>query len=320
MLIVDTHNDALLRLEYPEQGLTDERRHVSLQKMRRGRVSMMTFAAYTSERERNGSMIHMGLGQIDRFYTMLKVHSRDLEQVLTPQDVRRVRAGGRMGALLSAEGGDVLEGDIRVLRLLHRLGVRMFGLCWSLTNEIATGCEDDEDAGLKDFGREVVAECGRLRMMVDLSHASDRTFWDVLACAKAPVCASHSCARALCPDQRRNMTDEMLTALGKAGGYVGVNFCHDFLVGGGWPAGHRAHLQDAVRHLEHMAALAGVEALGLGSDYDGIGVTPDGLDDCSCLGNLAEALLKRNWKEQDVRGVMGENFLRYWARVAGEPV
>jgi membrane dipeptidase len=222
-------------------------------------------------------------------------------------------------ALLSVEGGDILEGDISVLRLLHRLGVRMFGLCWSLTNEIATGCGDDNDAGLKDFGREVVAECGRLRMMVDLSHASDRTFWDVLDCAKAPVCASHSCARALCPDQRRNLTDEMLEAIGKAGGYVGVNFCQPFLIGGG-PKDRHVGVEDVARHLEHMAAVAGVEVLGVGSDYDGISRTPVGLEDCSKLGNLAETLLRRNWKERDVRGVMGENFLRYWARVRKDAV
>ena len=248
---------------------------------------------------------------------MLDVHREDLQQVRSPEDLERAAAAGRIGALLSVEGGNVLEGDLHVLRLLHRLGVRMFGLCWSLSNEIATGCRDTGpgDRGLLPFGREVVRECDRLRMMVDLSHASDRTFWQVLEIAQNPVCASHSCARSLCPDQMRNLTDEMLTALGARGGYVGVNFSHDFLVGGGLPPEHRATVDDVVRHIEHMAERAGVRAVGIGSDFDGIGRTPVGLEDCGCLGRIAEALLRRNWSEADVRGIMGENFLAYWKRV-----
>ena len=320
MRIIDTHNDALLRLEHPERGLTDARRHVTLRRMREGGVSMLTFAAYTSEPEAFGSMLHMGLREIDAFYTMLRVHAADIAQVLAPQDVERVNAQGRMGALLAVEGGNVLEGELAVLRLLHRLGVRLFGLCWSLSNEIATGCRDTgpADRGLLPFGREVVRECDRLRMLIDLSHASDRTFWDVMALVQRPPCASHSCARALCPDQMRNLTDEMLTALGSRGGYVGVNFSHDFLVGGGLPLEHRATVDDVVRHIEHMAERAGVGAVGIGSDFDGIGRTPVGLEDCGCLGNIAEALRRRNWRETDVRGVMGENFLRYWRRALGE--
>ena len=320
MRIIDTHNDALLRLEHPERGLTDARRHVTLRRMREGGVSMLTFAAYTSEPEAFGSMLHMGLREIDAFYTMLRVHAADIAQVLAPQDVERVNAQGCMGAVLAVEGGNVLEGELAVLRLLHRLGVRLFGLCWSLSNEIATGCRDTgpADRGLLPFGREVVRECDRLRMLIDLSHASDRTFWDVMALVQRPPCASHSCARALCPDQMRNLTDEMLTALGSRGGYVGVNFSHDFLVGGGLPPEHRATVDDVVRHIEHMAERAGVGAVGIGSDFDGIGRTPVGLEDCGCLGNIAEALRRRNWRETDVRGVMGENFLRYWRRALGE--
>lgn len=154
-------------------------------------------------------------------------------------------------------------------------------------------------------------------MMVDLSHASDRTFWQVLEIAQNPVCASHSCVRALCPDQMRNLTDEVLTALGARGGYVGVNFSHDFLVGGGLPPEHRATVDDVVRHIEHMAERAGVRAAGIGSDFDGIGAHARGAGGLRLPGRIAEALLRRNWSEADVRGIMGENFLAYWKRVLG---
>ena len=316
MRIVDTHNDALLRMNCPERGLTDPSRQVTLARMREGGVTMMTFAAYTSEPEALGPMLHFGLREVDAFYEMLRVHAQDLQQLLVPEDLEKAEAAGKIGALLSVEGGNVLEGDLHVLHILYRLGVRMFGLCWSLSNEIATGCRDTgpDDRGLLPFGREVVQECDRLHVMIDLSHASDRTFWDVQALAKGPLCASHSCARALCPDQNRNLTDEMLEALSKGGGYIGVNFSHDFLVGGGYPPEHRASVEDVVRHIEYMAARAGVRAIGIGSDYDGIRRTPMGLEDCGCLGAIAEALLRRNWTEEAVRGVMGENFLAYWRR------
>lgn len=320
MMIADAHNDALLEIENPEAGLTDERKHVSLNKMKRGGVSLMTFAAFSTNPKKNGSMIHMGLDAVDRFYRMLAAHEGELVQALRPEDVYAAQKAGKPAAMLSVEGGDIIEGDIGVLRLLVRLGVRMFGLCWSLGNQICSGVADAEDTGLTDVGYEVIRECGRMGVIVDLSHASDRTTWQVLESAEKPPCASHSCARALCPDQERDLTDEMLDCFGKRGGYIGVNFCHDFLVGGGYPIDHLATIDDVVRHIEYMASRAGAEHIGLGSDYDGIGRVPVGLEDCSKLGAIYDALLRRNWKESDARGVMGENFLRYWARVqaAGE--
>ena len=318
MLIVDTHNDALLELKEPQLGLTDETHHVSIEKMRRGGISMMTFAAFSSQPERYGSMVHMGAKGVDDFHTLLRVHRDILTQALCPEDVQNARNTGKIATMLSVEGGDVLEGDLHILRLWHRLGLRMFGLCWSRINEICACCLEQEDTGLTDFGREVVRECDRLGIIIDLSHASDRTFWQTAELSMHGPCASHSCARALCPDQNRDLTDEMLAELGRRGGYVGVNFCHDFLVGGGYPDDHLATLDDVVRHIEHMCEFAGAQCVGLGSDFDGIGRVPVGLEDCSKLPAIAEALLRRGWKEADVRGVMGENFLRYWHSVLKE--
>lgn len=315
MLIVDTHNDALLELRDPRSGLTDETHHISIEKLRCGGVSMMTFAAFSSQPERYGSMLHMGAKGVDDFYALLDIHQDTLLQALCPQDVYRAQSAGRIAAMLSVEGGDVLEGDLHILHLWHRLGLRMFGLCWSRSNEICACCLEQKDFGLTDFGREVVLECGRLGIIIDLSHASDNTFWQTAELSAHGPCASHSCARALCPDQPRNLTDEMLIDLGRRGGYVGVNFCHNFLVGGGYPDDHLATIDDVVRHIEHMAEFAGVQSVGLGSDFDGISRVPVGLEDCSKFPAIAEALLRRGWKESDVRGVMGENFLRYWKSV-----
>lgn len=315
MLIIDTHNDALLELKEPLKGLTVETNHISLKKMRAGGINMMTFAAFSSQPERYGSMLHMGAKGIDDFYTLMLVHRDDMMKILCPEDLKEAQNCGKIGAMLSVEGGDVLEGDLHILRLWYRLGVRMFGLCWSRSNEIAACCLEENDFGLTEFGREVVRECDRLGMMIDLSHASDRAFWETAELSSAAPCASHSCARALCPDQPRDLTDEMLAELGRRGGYVGVNFCHNFLVGGGYDEDHLASMDDVVRHIEYMVEKAGMGCVGLGSDFDGISRVPRGLEDCSKLPDLADALLRRNWREEDVRGVMGENFLRYWKSV-----
>lgn len=321
MLIIDTHNDAILETPHPENGLTNEDNCVSVKKMREGGVDMMTFAAYSSPvkqyMDRYGNMIHMGVRGVEAFHELMDVHKDEMQQILCPEDLFAARKAGKLGAMLSVEGGDVLEGDLNVLKLWYRLGVRMFGLCWSIKNEITCCCREqgEQDTGLTDFGREVVRFCDAKGMMIDVSHASDKAFWDVSELSKNGVCASHSSARGLCPDQVRDLTDEMLAELGRKNGYVGVNFCHDFIVGSGFPENHLATLDDVVRHIEYMAEKAGVQCVGIGSDFDGISRVPVGLEDCSKLPAIAEALLKRNWKEEHVRGVMGENFLRYWTGV-----
>ena len=220
MLIIDTHNDAILATMQPEKGLTDEENCVSVRKMREGGVAMMTFAAFSSPLEPyvsrwgngNGSMWHLGARNLEAFHTLMDVHKDEMQQILCPEDLFAAQKAGKLGAMLSIEGGDLLEGDIHVMHLLYRLGVRMFGLCWSHRNEITCSCAEqgEKDTGLTEFGKEVVRYCDEKGVIVDLSHASDKAFWDVAELSKNGVCASHSDARGLCPDQVRNLTDEML--------------------------------------------------------------------------------------------------------------
>ncbi|MDD4796348.1 MAG: membrane dipeptidase, partial [Eubacteriales bacterium] len=166
--------------------------------------------------------------------------------------------------------------------------------------------------GLTPLGFSVIAECNRLNMLIDVSHLSDKGFYQAWEASATPIVASHSDARALCPGQKRNLTDDMLVKLGQKGGYVGVNFCHPFLTDS---ADVRAGSADVVRHIEYMAQKAGMGHVGIGSDYDGIPFAPDDLPDCGAYPVIADALLRRNWSERDVRGVMGENFRRLFAAV-----
>jgi membrane dipeptidase len=160
--------------------------------------------------------------------------------------------------------------------------------------------------GLTDFGKDVVREMNRLGMMVDISHVADRTFYDALAVSRAPLIASHSACRALA-DVPRNMTDEMIVALAKKGGVVQVNFFCNFLTTAKPP---RATLEDVVAHIDHIRKIAGIDAIGIGSDFDGIDCAPVGLEDVSKFPNLTRALLGKGYSAGDIRKIYGGNLLR----------
>jgi membrane dipeptidase len=220
------------------------------------------------------------------------------------------RKRGKIAALIGIEGGHAIEENLRLLRDFHALGVRYMTLAHQHTLSWAGSSGDDKGktTGLNAFGRDVVAEMNRLGMMVDISHASDKTFWDVLEASKAPLIASHSSARALNPHPR-NMTDEMIAALAKKGGVMQVNFYCPFIQRTpATPA--RATMADVVAQIDHAVKIGGIGAVGIGSDYDGIECAPEGLEDVSKFPNLTRALLEKGYSEQDIRKIYGENLLR----------
>jgi membrane dipeptidase len=172
--------------------------------------------------------------------------------------------------------------------------------------------------GLSDFGKEVIHEMNRLGMMVDISHVADKTFWDAPEVSTAPIFASHSSCRAL-TNVPRNMTDEMIEALAKKGGVVDINFSCGFLTArppGEGPAS--ATLEDVVNHIDHVVKIAGIDAVGIGSDFDGIMCAPKGLDDVSKFPNLTRALLEKGYSEPDIRKIYGGNVLRVMRAVETE--
>ena len=218
---------------------------------------------------------------------------------------------GKIAAMLSIEGADVLEGRLSMLRVYHRLGVRMVGLVHSLRNLLADGVSDNRTkGGLSQFGVEVVEELNRLGMMVDVSHLSDAGFWDVMEASKDPVVASHSNSRAVCPHPR-NMTDDMIRALAEHGGVMGMNFATDFV--------HETNpsVETLVDHIDHIVDLVGPEHVGLGSDFDGIPSTPRGLEDASKMPALTEELVKREYSEDYIHLILGGNHLRLVKQVVG---
>jgi membrane dipeptidase len=262
---------------------------------------------------------------------------------------------------MGVEGGHAIENDIRILRNYYRLGARYMTLTWMNTNEWADASGDDTDpkvqhhGGLTPFGKDVVLEMNRLGMMVDISHVSDKTFWDVINTTKAPVIASHSSARAI-TNHFRNMDDSMLRAMAKNGGVVQVNFAsffddqtyltqyqlqqpavkksfeeldarlkdatsevrareHEKLEAEWAQKIPRPPFKSLIDHIDHVAKVAGVDHVGLGSDFDGITSAPEGIDSAADLPKITEALMARGYSAQDMRKILGGNLLRVFREV-----
>jgi membrane dipeptidase len=248
---------------------------------------------------------------IDFFYEQVEENKEEIKSIVDTSGIDSALKSGKKAALLSIEGGHVLEGSISVLRLFYRLGVRCVTLTWNGRNEVADGvAERGTGGGLTEFGKKVVREMNRLGMLIDVSHLSEAGIRDVLSISEAPVIASHSNCYSIC-NHPRNLTDEQIVAIARKEGLIGINFYPEFLGKG------EISLDTVIEHIEHVTSLVGVDYLGLGSDFDGIDKTPAGLEDVGKLPKLTERLLKRSYKEEDIRKILGKNFLRVLKRVLG---
>jgi len=365
-LVIDTHADTTQRFldEGFDIGSTDpnDKGHISLDKARRGNLGAEFFSIWVEPETNQGHFAKHTFDLIDSVYEQAARHPDRMIMAFSTADIERAHREHKLAALMGIEGGHSIENDVRLLRDYYRLGVRYMTLSWSNTNEWADSSGDINDpqvqhhSGLTDFGKQVVLEMNRLGMMVDISHVSDKTFWDTIATAKAPVIASHSSARELV-DAPRNMTDEMLKAVAKNGGVVQVNFFSGFvdenfrkasdaqaqdkaaaikkymddMKAAGKPVSYididvidrewtekipRPPFHVLLDHVDHIAKVAGVDHVGLGSDFDGVsGATPAGMDSAADLPKITEGLLERGYNEQDIHKILGGNLMRVFGEV-----
>jgi membrane dipeptidase len=352
-IVIDMHADTILRVldEGADLAAGAPGWHLDLNLMRAGGVDAQFFSIWAdpyaywgaAARERALALI----GALDQ---QLEKHPALMERALTADDIRRISASGKVAALMGVEGGHAINDDLDVLREFHCRGVRYLTLTHSRTTNWAgsSGDLEGETTGLSAFGVEVVQEMNRLGMLVDISHVSDRTFWDVLRVANKPVIASHSGARAL-SSHHRNLTDEMLRAVAQTGGVVCVVFYPMFLdedyataarevlysladeydaIDQSLPPIPASYAKDRLQcvalqqrvapmsyhrladHIEYIARLVGAEHVGLGSDYDGINCVPEGLETGASLPLLTAELARRGFNDQELEQILGGNVLR----------
>lgn len=353
-ILIDTHNDVTsATVAGLDIGKARTDGHTDIPRMRAGGMGAQFFAVYVGpEYAKNHTAAHRTLEMIDTVrHDIIERYPETFAYATTADDIERAHKSGKIAALMGIEGGHAIEDSLRLLRDYYVLGIRYMTLTHVNSNHWAdsSGDENKPNNGLTDFGKRVVLEMNRLGMIVDISHVADKTFWDALAVSRAPIFASHSSCRAL-TNVPRNMTDEMLAALGKKDGVVQINFNCGFLseksaaadaaMGSNMakrfsemeaqykndPPGLlaaqkamaaeyatkavRATLQDVVDHIDHAVKVAGIDHVGLGSDFDGVECTPIGLDDTSKWPNLTRALLEKGYSAEDVRKIYGLNTLR----------
>jgi membrane dipeptidase len=352
-IVLDTHADTPQRMLFEkfDLGHRDAEGHVDIPRMREGGLNAIFFSIWAPTSVNGPRGVKRALDLIDVVREQIRRHPQDLALATTAGEVRRAHAEGRIAVLMGLEGGHLIDNDLGVLRMYAALGVRYLTLTHSKNTDWADSSGDEPaHNGLTPFGKSVVRELNRLGVLVDISHVSDKTFYDALEVSRAPMIASHSSCRALC-DHERNMTDDMIRGLAKKGGVIQINYNTGFLsqeyanvrraiakeldakdkeiqktygedeariireqerlrrnytAVGRLP---KVSWEKIVQHIDHVAKLVGVEHVGLGSDFDG-STMPVGMEDCSKLPRLTEALLEKGYSESDVRKILGGNTLR----------
>jgi len=311
--VVDTHVDTLLAAVHGIRslGVRSHSGHVDFPRLREGGVDVQFFAHYIEPDYKPDRGLLRFMQIADVFYREVEENSDIAQVALSARDIQRITWEGRIACILAVEGAEAMQGDLSVLRMLHRLGVRCIGLTWNQRNQLADGVgEMRTGGGLTTLGVKAVREMNRLGIIVDVSHLSDPGFWDVVDCTDQPFIATHSNARSVC-DHPRNLTDEQIDSLAERGGVMGMNFAPAFV------DAKRATLDRVLDHVDYISDRVGPAHVGLGSDFDGIRDTPEGLEDVTRMPRITEGLLERGYSDDDVQAILGENFLRVCREVWG---
>jgi len=314
--LIDGHNDLPWAIRQSETAPHDVEAvehdlrgptpfHTDLDRLRAGMVGAQFWSVYIPYEAREEGAAKVQLEQIDIALQIIDRYPDVFELALDASDVERAFGSGKIASMLGMEGGHAIENSLGSLRAFHALGARYMTLTHNGTLDWADSCCDDpRHGGLTEFGREVVREMNRLGMLVDLSHTSPETMNDALDVAEAPVIWSHAAARGV-RDHARNVPDQVLRRLPDNGGVVMVTFVPSFLT-----EAEHATIADVADHIEHVAEIAGIDHVGIGSDFDGIDSTPVGLEDVSTFPALFQELSRRGWSEEELAKLAGGNLLR----------
>ena len=373
ILTIDTHVDTPMRIlgrDFDIGVRHDARQRggrVDLPRMAEGGLDAIFFAAWLDQGDRtpeaNERTKQQTLNLLQAIRRSVDQHRELAGLALTPDDAYSLETAGKRAIYIGIENGYAVGKDVSLVKQYYELGARYITLCHSRNNDICDSSTDKqgpEHHGLSDFGKEVVQEMNRLGMIVDISHASDETFYDVVACSKAPIIASHSCARALC-NNPRNLDDDMLRALARNGGVIQICILDAYIktptpnaerdkeiellraeygnsrdlpeerraemfakweeINKKYPRSD-ANVADVVDHIDHVVKVIGIDHVGFGTDLDGGGGL-EGCYDVSEMGNLTRELVQRGYGEEQIRKIWGGNFMRVFRevqRVGGQAV
>lgn len=320
--VFDAHCDTISRIQEDGGCLRENMYHIDLTRASRFIPYAQVFAVFTRPREKEEQMEkgdfsedcppnvleNIGRELLNLLLEQLKSCEDIITLCLSASDARKAASDGKMAAFIAVEGAELLGSDISLLEQAYAKGVRLINLCWNYDNPLCGSALGPTKSGLTQKGREYVREMQRLGIAVDMSHASERTFWDTAEISQKPILAGHSNSRALC-DFPRNLTDNQFRELVRQGGAAGLNLCPDFLQVDG-----DADIEWVIRHCEHFLELGGEKSVCLGGDLDGIGSLPKGMKGIESYGEIYEAMLRRNYPENLVRDIFYNNLMNVLER------
>jgi membrane dipeptidase len=347
--VLDTHIDVTPKLQTTWKFNEEHKDgHIDLPRMKKGGLNALFFSIYMSGTVTGPKAVNDAIERIAAVHRLAEELPDQVALCVTAEQVRKAHKQGKVAALMGMEGGHMINNSLAVLRMYAELGVRYLTLTHSVNTDWADSSGDQpKHNGLTDFGKDVVRELNRLGVMIDISHASDKTFWDAIAVSKAPMIASHSSCRAL-SGHARNMTDDMIKAFAAKGGVIQINYLDQFIdndlyqysqksqslmrelqqkypgrenadkrreeVAKQFGPAPKASWERIIDHIDHGVKLVGVDHVGLGSDFDG-GSMPAGMEDCTQLPKITEALLRKGYSAADIKKILGENTLRLLSEV-----
>ena len=359
--VADTHNDVLLRAMEGQNVLKyHPESHSDLEKFKLGGVDLQVFSIWVSPDEKEKKYFENANGMINKLDFLISRVPKDWGLAKSYQDITYNSRKNKMSCVIGVEGGHIIGRDISKLEALHDRGMRYLGLTWNNSNHIASSAKDEtfnrnslSNIGLSNFGSEVVQKCNDLGIIIDVSHAGEQAFWDVIDQSQEPIIASHSSVYALCPHYR-NLKDDQIKAIAKTGGAVFINFYpgyidstfqqkaeiinmkyeveldilaekYDPLSNQYWfekmkllkheKARITPSINDVIKHISYIVDLVGVDYVGIGSDYDGVEIMPTGLENVSKLPFLTKKLIEHGYTIREVRKILGGNFKRIFKEV-----
>lgn len=317
MKAIDFHCDTMLKIYESRKGagLKENDFQVDIKKLQQGQVLAQFFALYYDHDpagKKDKSPFDVVMEMLERFEDELRKNSEHIALATGVEGIQKNEEENKISAFLTIEEGEAIEGSLEKLLRFYQKGVRLITLTWNFENQIGFPNIQyrSRDRGLKLFGKEVVETMNHLGMLIDVSHLSDQGFWDVAELSKKPFIASHSNARSIQPHPR-NLSDEMLKALGNSGGVTGLNFAHDFLSGDA-----TSKIEPMLRHMRHIINAAGSEALVFGTDFDGISSRLE-IENIGEIQRLITAMEKAGFTSKEIENITHKNGLRIIGEVLG---
>ncbi len=307
----DAHCDTGSKCMENASEIKENSLHLDLDRMGRYDGYIQVFAAFVDQKNISCTPFEHCLSVLEYLRKQIMKNHNVISLITSKNDLHHVSKSGKLGGILSIEGGEALNGSLENLSLFYEMGVRLITLTWNYANEIADGVMECNGRGLTDFGKIAISAMEDMGIVIDVSHLSEQGFWDVVKHTKHPFVASHSNAKALC-NHPRNLSDEQIRCIANRKGCIGINFYPLFLNQTG-----TAEISDILRHIEYVRGLASEDCIGLGSDFDGISSLPHGIIGVESMGDFLAILKNAGYSDTFLEKLCFGNFYRIFDETMG---